>query len=76
MRSDIDIQLGITNLGGMGNYWGILKSLGGSKIQIFGFLNERVNSKGNDWMVNFLTRWGKEVLIKSVASTMPTHVMF
>ena len=67
--------MGITNLGGMGNYLGNPESLGGSKIQIFGFLNKRVNNKVNSLTVRFLTRAGKEVLIKSAASPMPTFVM-
>lgn len=75
IRLDIHNILGITNLGGMWTYLGIPESLGGSKIQIFDFLNERVNNKVNGWTVRFLTRGGKEVLIKSVASPMPTHVM-
>ena len=72
---DIHNLLGITNLGDMGNYLGIPESLGGSKIQIFGFLNERVHNKVNSWTVRFLTKGGKEVLIKSAASPMPTFVM-
>lgn len=63
LRLDIHNILGITSLGGIGNYLGILESLQGSKIQIFGFLNERVNHKVNGWTVRFLTRGGKEVLI-------------
>ena len=59
----------------MGNYLGIPESLEGTKVQIFSFLNERVNNKVNDWTIRFLTRGGKEVLIKSVASPMPTHGM-
>ena len=66
---------GIMNLEGMGNYLGIPESLGGSKIQIFGFLNENVNKKVNSWTVRFLTRGGKEVLIKAAASPMPIYVM-
>lgn len=75
VRLDIHNLLGITNIGGLGNYFGIPESLGGSKTQIFGFLNERVNSKVNSWTVRFLTRGGREVLIKSSASPMQTFVM-
>ena len=74
-RVEIQNKLGITKLGAMGNYLGILESLGGSKTQIFGFLNERVNNKVNSWTVRFLTKGGKEVMINSVASTMPNHTM-
>lgn len=74
-RVDIQIKLGITKLGGMGNYLGIPECLGGSKTQVFGFLNEKVNNKVNSWTVRFLTKGGKEVMINSVASAMPNHVM-
>ena len=59
----------------MENYLGIPESLGGSKTQFFGFLNERVNNKVNGWTVRFLTKGGKYVMINSVASTMSNHVM-
>ena len=58
VRLVIHNLLNITNLGGMGAYLGIPESLGGSKIQIFGFLNERVNNKVNSWTVRFLTKGG------------------
>ena len=74
-RLEVQQILGITTLGGMGTYLGIPASLEGSKTQIFGFLNERVNNKVNHWTLRFITKGGKEVLIKSVASPIPTHVM-
>ena len=75
VRLEIQQVLGITTIGCMGTYLGIPESLGGSKTQIFGFLHERVNNKVNNWTIRFITKGGKEVLIKSVASPMPTHVM-
>ena len=74
-RLEVQQVLDITTLGGMGTYLGIPESLGGSKTQVFGFLNERINNKVNNWTLRFITKGGKEVLIKSVASSMPTHVM-
>ena len=59
----------------MGNYLGIPESLGWSKVQIFGYMNERVNQKVNSWTVRFLTKGGKEVMINSVALAMTNHVM-
>ena len=41
--------LGIQNIGGMGTYLGIPESLGGSKIQIFGFFQDRLNNRVNGW---------------------------
>ena len=74
-RLEVQQVLGITTIGGMGTYLEIPESLGVSKTQVFGFLNERVNNKVYNWTVRFITKGGKEVLIKAVASPMPTHVM-
>ena len=71
-RLEVQQVLGITTIGGIETYLGIPESLGGSKTQIFVFLYERVNN----WTIGFITKGGKEVLIKSVASAMLTHVMF
>ena len=47
-RLEVQQVLGITTIGGMGTYLGIPERLGGSKTQVFGFLNERVNNKVNN----------------------------
>ena len=50
--------LRIQNLGGMGSYFGIPKNLGGSKIHVFGFVQERLNNRVNDWTFKFFTKGG------------------
>ena len=50
-RLEVQQVLGITTIGGMGTYLGIPERLGGSKTQVFGFLNERVNNKVNNWTI-------------------------
>ena len=64
VKLEVQQVLGITTIGGMGTYLGIPESLGGSKAQIFGFINERINNKVNNWTIWFITKEGKEVLIK------------
>ena len=61
--------LGIQNVGGMGTYLGLPEIMGGSKIQIFGFVQV------NGWTFRYFTKGGKEVVIKSVVTAMPNHVM-
>ena len=75
VQLEVQQVLGIATIGGMGTYLGISESLGGSKTQVFGFLNEKVNNKVNNRTLRFITKGGKEVLIKAIASPMPTHVM-
>ena len=67
--------MGIHNLGGMRTYLGLPKSLGGSKIKVFVFVHDRLNNKVNGWTFKFFTKGGKEVIIKSVITALPNHVM-
>ena len=67
--------LGIQNLGGMRTYLGLPENLGGSKIQVFSFVQDRLNKRVNSWTFKFFTKGGKEVIIKSVVMTLPNHVM-
>ena len=59
----------------MRSYLGLPESLGGSKVQVFGFVQERLNSRVNGWTFRFFTKGGKEVIIKSVITALPNHVM-
>ncbi|XP_019084702.1 PREDICTED: uncharacterized protein LOC109126076 [Camelina sativa] len=67
--------LGITNLGGMGSYMGLPESLGGSKTQVFSFVSDKLQNRTNGWTAKLLSKGGKEVMIKSVATVVPTFVM-
>ena len=75
LRQDLRDILGIQNQGGMGSYLGIPESLEGSKVQVFGFVQERLNNRVNGWTFKFFTKGGKEVIIKSVVTALPNHVM-
>lgn len=66
---------GIQNIGGMESYLGIPENLRGSKIKVFGFVQDRLNNRINGWTLKFFTKGGKEVIIKSVVTTLPNHVM-
>ena len=59
----------------MGTYLGLPERLGGSKIQVFGFVQDRLNNRINSWTLKFFTEGGKEVVIKSVVTALPNHVM-
>ena len=67
--------LGIKNIGGIGSYLGLPESLGGSKIQAFSFVQDRLNNRVNGWTFKFFTKGGKEVIIKSVVTALPNHVL-
>jgi len=40
IKAEIKSTLGIHNIGGMGSYFGLPKSLGGSKTKIFSFVRD------------------------------------
>ena len=67
--------LRIQNFGGMGSYLGLPENLGGSKIQVFSFVQHRLHNRVNGWTFKFFTKGGKEVIIKSVVTALPNHVM-
>ena len=74
-RQELQDILGIQNVGGKGSYLGLLENLGGSKIHAFGFVQDRLYSRVSGWNFKFFTKGGKEVIIKSVVTALPNHVM-
>ncbi|XP_019101856.1 PREDICTED: uncharacterized protein LOC109133305 [Camelina sativa] len=74
-REELKGFLGITTLSGMSSYLGIPESLGGSKTKIFSFVQDRLQARASGWPARLLSKGGKEVMIKSVATTIPTFVM-
>ncbi|XP_010473993.1 PREDICTED: uncharacterized protein LOC104753436 [Camelina sativa] len=67
--------IGISTEAGMGSYLGNLENLGGSRVQVFGYVRDRLKDRVNGWTTKFLSKGGKEVLLNSVALALPTHVM-
>ena len=58
-RQELRDVLGIQNIGGMGSYLGLPESFGGSKVQVFDFVQERLNNRVNGWTFRFFTKGGK-----------------
>ena len=67
--------LGITTESGNGKYLGIPELLQGSKTQAFAYVQNNIHKKVNGWTAKYLSRAGKEVMIKSVAAAIPTFPM-
>ena len=59
----------------MRSYLGLAENIGGSKIQVFSFVQERLANRINGWTFKFFSKGGKEVIIISVVMTLPNHVM-
>lgn len=75
IKASLKNAIGISKEGGMGMYLGLPETICGSKQQVFAFVQDRLNARINSWTAKFLSRGGKEVLIKSVAQALPTYVM-
>ncbi|XP_048623665.1 uncharacterized protein LOC125592503 [Brassica napus] len=74
-RQQIKDTLGIHNEGGMGTYLGIPEDISGSRCKLFAFLKEKLLHRVNGWTVRWLSKGGKEVLLKSILLALPTYVM-
>ena len=59
----------------MRSYLGIPDNLGGSKPQVFGFIQDHLNNRVNGCTFKFFTKRKKEVIIKTVVTALPNHVM-
>ncbi|XP_010481232.1 PREDICTED: uncharacterized protein LOC104760080 [Camelina sativa] len=75
VRLEMQRVLGITNLGGMRSYLGITESLGGSKTKVFSYVRDWLQSRTTGWPAKLLSKGEKEVMIKSVATVVPTFVI-
>ncbi|XP_010451528.1 PREDICTED: uncharacterized protein LOC104733662 [Camelina sativa] len=75
IRDQLKSVIGISKEGGMGSYLDIPENLQGSKMKVFGYVKDRLDDRVNGWNAKLLSKGGKEIMIKSVALALPTHVM-
>ncbi|XP_050238183.1 uncharacterized protein LOC126687670 [Mercurialis annua] len=74
-RHSIQQILGIQVVDSFKKYLGMPTMVGRSKKPIFSFLKDRLNKRVFGWKERFLSKAGREVLIKSVAQSIPTYIM-
>lgn len=58
-----------------GHYLGLPSFLGHNKVAVFRYIEQRVRDRVTAWQSKFLSRAGKEVLLKSIAQAMPLFTM-
>ncbi|XP_060969941.1 uncharacterized mitochondrial protein AtMg00310-like [Cannabis sativa] len=56
-------------------YLGLPNIIGRNKTSILGFLKNKVMARINSWDGKFLSRAGKEILLKTVIQSLPTYAM-
>ncbi|XP_010468802.1 PREDICTED: uncharacterized protein LOC104748921 [Camelina sativa] len=59
VKDKVKSIIGISNEGGMGSYLGIPESLSGLRVQVFGYVRDRLNDRVNGWTAKFLSKGGK-----------------
>ena len=59
----------------MRTYLGIPEDISGSKCKLFALLKDKLMHRVNGWTCRWLSKGGKEVLIKSIMLALPTYVM-
>lgn len=56
-------------------YLGLPNIIGRNKSALFGFLKERLQNHTQGWDKKVLTKGGKEILLKTVAQSLPNYTM-
>ncbi|XP_031098254.1 uncharacterized protein LOC116002292 [Ipomoea triloba] len=57
------------------NYLGLPSLMGRNKREILSFIKEKILGRIKSWTNRFLSRAGKEILLKNVIQSMPNYVM-
>ena len=75
VKNTISAVLGVSSSIDTGRYLGLPSLIGKSKRTVFRFLKDRLWKCLQGWKNRFLSRAGKEVLIKLVAQSIPSYCM-
>ena len=67
--------LGIQSHGGGGKYLGLSEQFGRKKRDMFNYIIERVKKRTSSWSAKYLSPAGKEIMVKSLAMSMPVYAM-
>lgn len=74
-RNSICSVMGINEAGEDSMYLGLPSTLGRNKTVVLGYLKERMRQRIQRWEGRFISKSGKEVLIKTVAQALPNYAM-
>lgn len=74
-REEVCGIIGVDQSADFGKYLGLPSFIGRNRTKIFAFVENKVSNRLNSWNKKFLSKAGKEILIKSVAQALPTYTM-
>lgn len=75
MQSNISQILGVKVVKWHSKYLDLPMVVGRLKKQVFSMVKDQMWKKLKNWKKRFLSKLGKEILIKSVAQSIPTYIM-
>lgn len=75
LREELGRILGVRISGAAGNYLGLPEMIGRNKTDMLGFIKQRMINRIHGWGHRFLSRGGREILLKSVIQAIPSYTM-
>ena len=75
LKDQVKQILSITTEGGDGTYLGLPECFKGSKRDLLSFIREKLQARLHGWFAKSLSLGGKEVLLKSIAMSLPVYAM-
>lgn len=75
LKNNITNILGVQAILGTGKYIGMPSMIGRDRTATFAYIKDRVWQRINSWSSKYLSKVGREVMIKSVLQAIPSYVM-
>lgn len=75
VREVIGRILGARESVGLGNYLGLPMLIGCKKVAISGYIRERITRRIMGWKNKFLSKAGREVILKTTVQALPSYAM-
>ncbi|XP_031131938.1 uncharacterized protein LOC116033325 [Ipomoea triloba] len=75
VRIEVAAVLGVVQAPNFGKYLGLPSFIGREKKAVFSYIEDKIKQRIGSWSKRLISQAGKEVLLKSVAQSMPTFSM-
>lgn len=75
LRTQLANFVGVSKSDDLGVYLGLTSFVGRNRKEVFSYIKDRIWHRLNSWKRRFLSRAGKEVLLKSIVLALPAYTM-